>query len=158
LATGNLGLKFAPREHATSYLAVASLVSAAAGGVTPIVAGYVAEWFAAHKLSIVLPWVSHSGTRDVSFLSFGHWEFLFALSALIGLFVMHTLFRIKEGPEVSERRVVPELALQTIRTISNLSSAGGALALHFQIGPTVSSSHTADHEPQAAHHPARPPS
>jgi MFS family permease len=134
LATGNLGLKFAPQGHATPYLAAASLVSAVAGGITPIVAGYVADWFAARHLSIVVRWVSPSGTRDVSVLSFAHWEFLFALSALAGLFVMHALSRIREGPEVSERQVVQELGLETLRTVSHLSSIGGMLAMLFQIG------------------------
>jgi MFS family permease len=155
LASGNLGLKFAPKDRATPYLTAASLVSAVAGGITPVIAGAVAEWFAMRHLSIVVRWMSPSGTRDVSVLSFAHWEFLFALSALAGLFVMHALSRIEEGREVSERRVVQELGLETLRTVTHLSSIGGVLAMLFQIGNAASRAQRGGENAQAAQPSAR---
>lgn len=127
LATGNLGLKLAPRGQATAYLAVVGLVSAFAGGLAPLVAGSLAEWFADRQWSFVMRWVSPERTAEVSVLSFTHYEFLFALSAAIGLYVMHALSRIREGAEVSERLVMQEFALEAMRTVNQLSSVGGVL-------------------------------
>lgn len=133
LAIGNLGLKFAPAGHGTSYLAAAALVAAVAGGVTPTLAGGVADWFAVRNLEIVVRWQAPSFSRDVTVLGFAHWEFLFALSALAGLLVLHTLSRIREGREISERQVVQELALETLRTVDNLSSIGGVIGGLFNV-------------------------
>jgi MFS family permease len=133
LAIGNLGLKFAPAGRGTSYLAAAALVAAVAGGLTPTLAGGVADWFEVRNLEIVVRWQSPSFSRDVTVLGFRHWEFLFALSALAGLLVLHTLSRIREGREISERQVVQELALETLRTADQLSSIGGVIAGLFNV-------------------------
>ncbi|GGX03946.1 hypothetical protein GCM10007242_06330 [Pigmentiphaga litoralis] len=127
LATGNLGLKLAPRDQGTAYLAAIGLVSAAAGGVAPIAGGALAQAFSANELSVIVRWVSLAGTSDVSVVRFAHWEFLFALSAMLGIYVMHALSRIQEGDEYSERRVIQELGLEALRTVNHLSSIGGVL-------------------------------
>ncbi len=127
LATGNLGLKLAPQDKGTAYLAAVGLASTIAGGLAPILAGAVAEWFSVRQWSFVMRWVSPDRTAEVSVASFSHYEFLFALSALLGFYVMHALSRVREGAEVSERRVVQEFALEAVRTINQLSSIGGML-------------------------------
>jgi len=131
LATGNLGLKLAPKEQGTAYLASIGMVAALAGGTAPLAGGVLAEWFASSELSVVLRWSSVAQTKEVSVLSFAHWEFLFAISALLGLYVMHALSRIKEGNEYSERAVIQELAFEALRTVNHLSSIGGVLGSVF---------------------------
>jgi len=127
LATGNIGLKLAPPAEATSYLAAVGLISSVAGGVAPLLAGSLGEWLSASQFSLVTRWVSSTATHEVSFLRFAHLEFLFAIAALLGLYVMHALSRVQEGPEISERRVAQELLLEALRTVNQLSSAGGML-------------------------------
>jgi MFS family permease len=127
LAAGNLGLKFAPQDQATSYLAMTGLVSAVVGGMAPILAGAIAQWVAQSELSMLVRWTSPSRHTEVSLLSFAHWEFLFALSAILGLYVMHALSRIDEGDQVSEHRVMQEFAIEALRTVNHLSSVGGVL-------------------------------
>jgi MFS family permease len=131
LATGNLGIKLAPPSEGTSYLAAVGLVSSAAGGVAPLIAGVAGEWLQSSQLSLVLRWVSNTTTHEASVLRFAHFEFLFAMAALLGLYVMHTLSRLQEGPEVSERRVVQELWLEAQRSVDQLSSVGGLLSSVF---------------------------
>ena len=131
LAMGNLGLKLSPQGKGTAYLATIGLVCAVTGGMAPIVAGGLAEGFQALELSAVIRWTTPGGTEEVSLLSFAHWEFLFAISAMLGLYVMHALSRIDEGREVSERRVMQEFALEAVRAVNNLSSLGGALGSLF---------------------------
>lgn len=131
LATGNLGLKLAPKDQGTAYLAAIGLMSAIAGGVAPVAGGLIAEGFASSQLSLVIRWVSPSHTNEMSVLEFAHWEFLFAISAALGLYVMHALSRVREGREISERQVIQELALEAFRTVNHLSSVGGVLGSLF---------------------------
>ncbi len=127
LALGNLGLKLAPQGQGTAYLASIGLVSAVAGGLAPIAAGALAQALQAFEVSAVLRWFGSRGAGERSLLTFAHWEFLFAMSALAGLYVMHALSRIDEGREVSERRVVQEFALEAWRSVNSVTSIGGAL-------------------------------
>lgn len=131
LATGNLGLKLSPQGQGTAYLAAIGLVCAVTGGIAPIAAGALAQTFQTLELSALLRWTTPGGTEEVSLLSFAHWELLFALSGLMGLYVMHALSRIHEGREVSERQVVQEFALEAVRAVNNLSSLSGALGSLF---------------------------
>jgi MFS family permease len=130
LATGNLGLKLAPRARGTAYLAAIGLVGAVCGGLAPLVGGALAQMLSDRELSLLVRWVSPGGARDVSVLSFAHWEFLFVLSALLGLYVLHAATRIDEGDALtrpSDREVIQELALETWRTLNQVSTIGGLL-------------------------------
>ncbi|MGZ5180865.1 MAG: MFS transporter [Ramlibacter sp.] len=128
LATGNLGLKLAPQGQGTVYLAAIGLVSAVCGGAAPIIAGALAQAFQATALSAVVRWMSPVAEHEIAIVSFAHWEFLFAISAAAGLYVLHTLSRVREGDEVSERLVVQEFALEAVRSLNSLSSTAlGAL-------------------------------
>ncbi|MDB5890869.1 MAG: hypothetical protein JWP47_1700 [Polaromonas sp.] len=131
LATGNLGLKLAPQGKGTSYLALIGLVSAVAGGVAPIAGGAIAEGLSDNQLSVLVRWMSSSTSQEMAVVAFAHWEFLFALSALMGLYVMHALSRINEGDEISERVVIQELGLEALRTVNHLSTIGGLLGSVF---------------------------
>ncbi|AEG93725.1 Candidate transporter [Ramlibacter tataouinensis TTB310] len=131
LATGNLGLKLAPQGQGTAYLAAIGLASAVSGGIAPIAAGALAGAFQAAELSAVVRWATPLSWGEMAVVSFAHWEFLFAISALFGLYVMHALSRIDEGSEVSERQVVQEFALEAWRSLNSLSSVAGALGSLF---------------------------
>lgn len=132
LATGNLGLKLAPQGQATAYLAAIGLVCAFGGGLAPVVAGALAQAAAARELSAVLRWAAPGERGEVTVLGFAHWDFLFAASALLGLYVMHALSRVREGPEVAERVVVQEFLLEAWRTLGGgLSSVAGGLGSLF---------------------------
>ena len=145
LATGNLGLKLAPQGEGTSYLAAIGLVSAVAGGIAPIASGAVAEWFSTRELSVLVRWVSPARIGEVSVFDFAHWEFLFAISAMLGLYVMHALSRIGEGDEISERRVVQQFGLETLRSVNQLSSVGGMLGTLFSFGRLLERRRAARH-------------
>ena len=127
LATGNLSLKLAPQGQGTSYLAVVGIVSALAGGAAPLVAGAVAEDLADNELAMVLRWLSPQRTHEVVVIALEHWEFLFLLSALAGLYVLHRLSLVREDGEASERVVIQQFAIEAARLVGNLSSIGGAI-------------------------------
>jgi MFS family permease len=134
LATGNMGLKLAPHGQGTAYLAAISLVAAITGGLVPILGGSLAHWFEAVQLSVVVRWGLPGQSGEVSVLAFARWQFLFALSFLLGFLVMHALSRIREGEEISERVVMQHFALEALRTVNQVSSVAGLLGNLFNFG------------------------
>jgi MFS family permease len=131
LATGNLGLKLAPQGRGTAYLAAIGMVSAICGGVTPIIAGSLAHTFEVSELSAVVRFVYDTRAHEFTVVRFAKWEFLFAISALFGLYVMHALSRVREGPEIAERVVIQEFALEALQSANSLSTLGGTLGAIF---------------------------
>jgi MFS family permease len=125
LATGNLGLKLAPQGRGTSYLAAVGLAGSLAAGLSALAGGALAEWFAARELALAFQWTSPDATSQVRLLQFHHWEFLFAISFLLGFYVLHRLSRIREGEEHSERVVVQQFVLEAFRSIDQLSPIDG---------------------------------
>lgn len=131
LGTGNLGLKLAPQGQGTAYLAMTGLVTAVVGGLAPLAAGVLAQQLETSQLSVLVRWVSPVRRGEVAVFEFTHWKFLFALSAILGVYVLHALSRVEEGKEVSERQVMQEFALEALRTVNHLSSIGGVLGTLF---------------------------
>jgi MFS family permease len=125
LATGNLGLKLAPQGSGTSFLAAVGLSGAAAGGLASLAGGALADWFSARELNVLVHWTSPSVSHQITVIKFQHWEFLFALSFLLGWYVLHALSRINEGEEHSERQVVQQFVMEASRSISQLSPIEG---------------------------------
>jgi MFS family permease len=135
LATGNLGLKLAPQGQGTAYLASVSLVGSMCGGLAAMLGGVLADLFAARELSLTLHWSAPAGVGTVTVVKFAHWEFLFAISFLIGAYVLHALSRINEGREISERAVIQQFAAEATRSLNQLSPIEGLrAALVFPFG------------------------
>ncbi|MBL8659298.1 MAG: MFS transporter [Rhodospirillales bacterium] len=129
LAAGNIGLKLAPKGEATAYLAVLSLVNALAAGAAPIIGGLCADFFAQRELALVVEWLSPQASGVVPILIVRHWGFYFVLASLIGLFSLTRLRHVREEGEASERAVLSELILDARRSVNNLSTVNGLLAL-----------------------------
>jgi MFS family permease len=125
LAAGNLGLKLAPQGRGTAYLAAGSLAGSLAAGLAALAGGALAGWFSARELVLALHWTAPGTTQQVRLLQFHHWEFLFAISFLIGFYVLYRLSRIQEGEEHSERVVVQQFVLEAFRSIDQLSPIDG---------------------------------
>ena len=125
IASGNIGLKLAPKGHATAYLATNTIVSSFAAGIAPILGGKFADFFAARNLSLVLKWSSPH--REVVFqaLNFQHWDFFFGLAFLVGLYALHRLSMVNEEGEVDDEAVRAEFMDVIKRPIRSLSSGAG---------------------------------
>jgi hypothetical protein len=135
LATGNIGLKLAPQGKGTAYLASVSLAGSVAAGLAALSGGALATWFSVRELAINVHWSSPGRSTGFIVMHFAHWEFLFAISFAVGLYVMHALSRIDEGEEVSERAVIRDFALETGRTFGEvLSTVGGSLVSLLPLG------------------------
>jgi MFS family permease len=131
LAVGNLGLKLAPQGEGTPYLAMIGIVTALAGGVTPLAAGAVAEWSMPRELSLVGHWRSPLEQRSVVIFDFQYLEFLFLISAVAGLYVLHRLALVHEEGLPADRQVVQLFAIEAARSVDSTSSIGSALGYLF---------------------------
>jgi MFS family permease len=125
LAGGNLGLKLAPQGSGTAYLAAVGLAGSLAAGLAALAGGTLAGWFSARELALALHWTAPGTVQQVRVLQFHHWEFLFAISFLLGFYVLHRLSRVQEGEEHSERVVVQQFVLEAFRSIDQLSPIDG---------------------------------
>ena len=125
LATGNLGLKLAPQGRGTSFLAAVGFAGALAGGLASLTGGALADWFSARELNVLVHWASASASHQITVVKFQHWEFLFAISFLLGWYVLHALSRINEGSEHSERQVIQQFVEEASRSLSQLSPIEG---------------------------------
>jgi hypothetical protein len=138
LGTGSLGLKLAPPAHATSYLASVSLTGSLAGGIASLFGGVLADWFARRELALVFRWTSPLHYREVTMVQLEHWAFLFAISALLGLYVMHALSKIGESGGASQRTVIQQFVQEAVRSLDHLSSVEGLrLAALFPFGRLI---------------------
>lgn len=153
LATGNIGLKLAPHGRATEYLASMSLVGSFAAGLAPVLGGALASLFALQEFSIVVHWGAAAGSADLTALRFRHWEFLFALTFVIGLYAVHFLSRVREGEQVAEREVIRHFVLEAQHSMRSLSSVSGLRVA--TVFPFVFSRATAERPSERSPHRSR---
>ena len=125
LASGNIGLKLAPKGQATAYLATSSFVNSLAAGIAPILGGILADFFAVRELSWIIRWISPSGELSFYTLNFQQWDFFFVIAFLIGLYSIHRLSAVKEIGEVEEKIVIQELLSEIKTQMRNFSTIGG---------------------------------
>ena len=128
LASGNIGLKLAPRGRATGYLAAIALVNATAAGAAALVGGLTADLFAASRLSLTVHWQSTGGQFSVDALEFSHWDFFFFFAAAVGLYAVHRLSLVRERGEVEEAEVVRDLVVSARQGLRALSTVAGLRA------------------------------
>jgi MFS family permease len=125
IATGNIGLKLAPRGEATSFLAVNTIISSIAAGIAPIIGGTFADLFKYSTLSLEVNWQSLHHSFYFPTISFSHWDFFFVLAFLIGLYSLHRLSMVEEEGEVDDRVVKDEFFSMVKQPLRSLSTAAG---------------------------------
>ena len=125
LASGNIGLKLAPKGQATAYLATNTVVNSVAAGIAPVLGGKFADFFAGRELAWTLKYTTPTGEFSLPTLNLQQWDFFFALAFLIGLYSLHRLAMIKEVGEVEEKVVVNELFAEVRGQVRTLSSVEG---------------------------------
>lgn len=125
LASGNIGLKLAPKGQGTAYLAANSFTNSLAAGFAPILGGALADSLAGTELSWTIKWTTPTGELTFQTLNFRQWEFVFIFAVLIGIYSIHRLAMVREHGEVKEEIVVRELMSEVKRGLRSISSAVG---------------------------------
>ena len=135
LATGNIGLKLAPQGKGTAYLATVTIAGALAAGIAALLGGALGQWLEGRQLSLFVQWSSLSESTRFLALRLAHWEFLFVLSFVVGVYVMHALSRVRESDERSERPEMRDFALEAARAFEQATStAAASLSSLFPVG------------------------
>ncbi|GAB4143729.1 MAG: MFS transporter [Patescibacteria group bacterium] len=126
LGTGNIGLKLAPQNQATSYLVAHNLCNSVAAGIAPLIGGAFADVFAKYQVSLTLTAQGTTQRFTLDALSFEYWDFFFFFAFLLGLYSLHRLTMVEEeGLWTSKKTVIKQLLLEVRRDISNLSPFPG---------------------------------
>ncbi|MDP8261948.1 MAG: MFS transporter [Candidatus Ancaeobacter aquaticus] len=129
IAVGNIGLKLAPKGEGTAYLGASTLIISLAAGIAPIIGGKLADFFSTQNLSLILEWTGVQKSIIFRPINFSHWDFLFGLAAIIGLFALHKLSLVEEKGQVDEKIVLNELMASVKRPLRSLSTGAGLLQL-----------------------------
>ena len=126
LSTNNIGLKLAPRGESATYLAARGSVIAIAGSIAPVIAGILADLFGHHTLEFSLSWfVDGELFQLIPTYSISGLDFLFIISAIIGIYAIHRIALVKEEGEVDERVVLDALVAETRRNVRTVSTIDG---------------------------------
>jgi MFS family permease len=143
LSMGNLALKAAPRGEATAYLAANALFTGVGASVSPVLAGFIADYFADRTLRVDLSWMDPSLTEpfNIPAVDLVGLDFLFIIAFVVGLIALQRLGRVEERGDISELTVLAELRNALKR--SAFSIAGPAGVSRIIAIPTGGAIHTA---------------
>ncbi|MFC1999819.1 MFS transporter [Chloroflexota bacterium] len=122
LTTGTIGLKVAPKGQATSYLAGAALAISLGSGLSPLLGGYLADFFSVREFGINFTWIDPGRSISLTTLNFDGFDFLFAIAFILGLMTLPMLAAVREEGEVS-KEVVLESLYAPMRSLSRPMSS-----------------------------------
>jgi len=128
LSLTNIGLKLAPKEDAIVYLSVKNIVIAVFSSMSPLIGGLLADYFTDVSITVSAQVNSPSFHKLFRIVSLHEWNFLFLIGALLALFSLELLARVREIGEV-EKDVVRRIMRTRIK--SNLKE-------YFLIGNIIS--------------------
>ncbi|BER92176.1 MFS transporter [Atrimonas thermophila] len=126
LAQNNIGMKLAPQERGTSYLAMMSLLSSFTAGVAPVIGGSFADFFTSYELSIRVTFKTPFKSFGVQPFSIEGWDFFFLFAFILGFFAIRKILpKVKEEGEVSSRILLQELFGEVGRGLGSFSTLSG---------------------------------
>ncbi len=125
LCAGGITLKLAPRGKATAFLATNALTSGLAATVAPILAGVLADWVAANRLTVELRWASALERRLLTAIDLSGLDFLFVIAVLFGLYSLHRLLAVREEGVIEDGEAAAELYGEMRRAVRHVSNVAG---------------------------------
>jgi len=106
LSLTNIGLKLAPQEDAIVYLSVKNVISAVFASISPLIGGYLADYFTSRHFGITIEWSGPHASSIIHLIALHQWNFLFLIGALLAFLSLQFLGRVKEAGEVEKDTVV----------------------------------------------------
>jgi len=126
LAQNNIGMKLAPQDKGTSYLAMMTLLSSFTAGVAPIIGGSFADFFTSYELSIRIIFKTPFRDYGAQPFSIEGWDFFFLFAFVLGFFAIRKVLpRVKEEGEVGSRVLLQELFGEVGRGLGSFSTLSG---------------------------------
>jgi MFS family permease len=131
LPIGNIGLKLAPSGSAHAYITLAGLTGAVSGALAPLVAGVLADFFAARRLGLLFTWSEPSREYQFHALRIEALDFVFLLAILVGGYALSRLARVEEAGQITERSVMDEAFDQVVLPFRTMSTVEGIRRVTF---------------------------
>jgi MFS family permease len=122
LTNMTLRMKMAPREQATAYLTGASLAINLGSGISPLIGGFLADFFSVRQLTFTVGWTAPTGTFTFAPIRLAGFDFLFLAAFVMGLFTINILAAIREEGEVDRQVVLDELLGEARESFRNMST------------------------------------
>lgn len=137
LSLTNIGLKLAPKKDAIVYLSVRNIVTAVFSSLGPLLGGILADFFQKRSLLVTAQYVSPDVNTAVKLLFLHEWNFLFLIGALLALFSLNLLSRVKELGEI-HRDIVKRIMRTSLRNnLREYFIIGDLIGLHEQLKTIV---------------------
>lgn len=131
LGTANIVVEFAPRGRATSYFAANGAIGGLAAMCSPVLGGWMADFFDERKFSLVAVYMPIEGPQvQIPAMILSGLDFVFLFAVLAGVLALHELTRIEEKGEIEETDVVRQ-AINSAR--GGIIGLSGRL-LYFPLG------------------------
>ena len=129
LTLSTITLKVAPEGKATPFMGIANISTSVGAGIGAIAGGLMADFFANSSLSLDLNWTSATRVVDLSALSLGGFDFLFAAAFVLGLLSLNLLVALREEGELSRDAALGELRMPAGQAMQAVSSVPGLAAV-----------------------------
>ena len=133
LCVGNLALRSAPKGKATAYLASNTVMAGIAATLGPLVGGILGDRFEASELkfSLTFTQLSQGAVTEVPALNLRGLDFVFVLSALLGVYAIHRLAYVKEPTKSTEPLGLESFFHETRKAVVHVSNVAGLRKLTY---------------------------
>ena len=131
LPIGNIGLKLAPSGSAHAYITLTGLTGAVSGTLAPMLAGVLADFFAARQLGLLFTWFEPSREYQFYALRLEALDFVFLAAVAMGLYALSRLARVEEDGHITERSVIDEAFDEVVLPFRTMSTVEGIRRLTF---------------------------
>ena len=128
---GNIGLKLAPAGSAHAYITLAGLTGAVSGTLGPLLAGVLADFFAARQLGLLFTWSEPSREFQFYALRLEALDFVFLAAVAFGVYALGRLARVEEEGQITERSVIDEALDEVVLPFRTMSTVEGIRRLTF---------------------------
>lgn len=131
LPIGNIGLKLAPAGSAHAYLTLAGLTGALSGTLAPMLAGVLADFFAARRFGLLFTWSEPSREYQFYALRLEALDFVFFAAVIVGAYALSWLARVVEAGQITEGSVIDEAFDEVVLPFRTMSTVEGIRRLTF---------------------------
>jgi MFS family permease len=109
LALANIGYKLTPRSETVTYFSTRSMITAFFTAISPIIAGYFADYFAVQELSWSINWKGSEGNFLIPLLNLEGWDFFFVFGAILAGFSLKKLRQVNEIGEIHKQVMITDV-------------------------------------------------
>ena len=109
LALTNMAMKLAPQKEAVVYLSAKNVVVGLVGATSPVLGGFLADFFTGRSFAGQINWNGPDGTTVVRLFDLHNLGFLFIIGGILAIFSLKILSFVKEEGEMPKKFAVAKI-------------------------------------------------